>query len=56
MSPRWYQPPINLDFSLSEEFSPEKSPLDKKSESWDLTMFLEKKKISMRKQFKEPSS
>lgn len=29
---KWYQPPINPDFSLSEEFSPEPSKLDKKSE------------------------
>lgn len=55
MSQKWCQLQINQDFSLLEECFQELLPLDKKSELWDLTINLEKKKICLKKLFKEPS-
>jgi len=54
-SPRWCPPPINPDSSPSEESSPEQSPPDRKSESWDPTTDLERKTIFTKNLSKELS-
>jgi len=53
MFPKWCPLLINLDSLLSEESSQEPSKPEKKLESWELTINLVKKMISMLKPFKE---
>lgn len=51
---KWCPPPINLDSLHLEESSLVPSKLEKKLESWDLTIPPVKKMIFMSKPFKEP--
>ena len=47
---------MEVDSTPSEEFSPERSSKERKSESWEPTTNKEDKKTSMRRTSKESSS